>query len=223
MQAVRANIEVQASPEAELLRREPFPQARLYVEHDAEPDCRTRSARARRSFERAVLPWHATLLITAQTLTRDRADAEDLLQETLLRAWRFWPRYREQDSCRAWLQRILNNVFYSEHRSRSRRRLQLAEYAQTQLAPNDTHMATLAATEPHRRVTHEQLERSMAALSHGQRRILHLVEVDECSYRETALALACPVGTVMSRLHRARAALRAELTRGACQQQNSMA
>lgn len=221
MQAVRADIEVQASPEPQALRREPVPQPSRYVDDADTPDYRTRSGRERRAFERAVLPWRVPLLTTAQMLTRDRADAEDLLQETLLRAWRFWPRYREQDSCRAWLHRILNNVFYSEHRSRSRRRLQLVEYAQTQLAPSDTRLASLAATDPHRRATDEQLERSMAALSHGQRRILHLVEVDECSYRETALALACPVGTVMSRLHRARAALRAELMR--VQPQNSMA
>jgi len=167
---------------------------------------------ARRAFERAVASCYPGLRASALRLTRRQADADDLLQETLLRAWRFWPRYREEDNCRAWLQRILNNTFCSEHRARVRRRAQLGVYAQHESlretrAPHPVH------GEPHRLVTYERLACSLSALSPGQRRILHLVDVDERSYRETAEALACPIGTVMSRLHRARAALRAELTR----------
>lgn len=165
----------------------------------------------KRAFERAVMPHYESLRSSALRLTKNRADADDLLQETLLRAWRFWPRYREEDSCRGWLQRILNNTFCSEHRARTRRRTHLAEYAQDRgqcvLATHDE------GADPHRLVTHEQLAGSLSALSVGQRRILHLVDVDERSYREAAVTLACPIGTVMSRLHRARAALRAQLAR----------
>lgn len=167
---------------------------------------------ARRAFERAVAPCYDSLRASARRLTQHRSDADDLLQETLLRAWRFWPRYRDRDHCRGWLQRILTNTFYSERRARARRRTLLADYAQTE--HQRTQATSLDVAEPHRRVNHEQLACSLSALNAGQRRILHLVDMDERSYRETAEALACPIGTVMSRLHRARAALRAELLRG---------
>jgi RNA polymerase sigma-70 factor (ECF subfamily) len=166
------------------------------------------------AFERAVLPCRPALRACALSLTKNRADAEDLLQETLLRAWRFWSHYREQDNCRAWLQRIMTNTFCSERRSRTRRSLQLVHYAHSAArytAPADD----LAGEQPHRDVSHEQLACSLSALRPEQRRILQLVDVDEQSYRETAQSLGCPIGTVMSRLHRARAALRNQIAREA--------
>jgi RNA polymerase sigma-70 factor (ECF subfamily) len=172
-------------------------------------------ARDRRAFERAVLPCCASLRASALQLAKNRADADDLLQETLLRAWRFWPSYREQDSCRGWLQRILSNTFCSDCRASSRRRAQLSEYARSGGEWFAFRSEQDAGEQPHRRVTHEQLACSLSALNPEQRHILHLVDIDERSYRETALALDCPIGTVMSRLHRARAALRTQLTRGA--------
>ncbi|MET0387118.1 MAG: sigma-70 family RNA polymerase sigma factor [Polyangiales bacterium] len=173
------------------------------------------SVRDRRAFERAVLPCCSALRASARQLTKNRSEADDLLQETLLRAWRFWPRYREQDHCRSWLQRILLNTFYSERRTHARRRSQLAEYV---LSGGDPTASVPGAegrepTQPHRLVSHEQLAGSLLLLKPEQRQILRMVDVDERSYRETASELGCPIGTVMSRLHRARAALRTELAR----------
>ncbi|MEY4576999.1 MAG: hypothetical protein RL701_1702 [Pseudomonadota bacterium] len=177
----------------------------------------------RAAFERAVAPCCDSLRRTALRLTKRRADADDLVQETLLRAWRFWPRYRDEDNCRGWLQRILSNVFYSEHRARKRKQAQLLDYAtQAHVAAGAGQVANpeLAVpgngNDPHRLVSHEQLARSLAALTPGQRHILHLVDVDERSYREAAAELACPLGTVMSRLHRARLALRTQLAKSSC-------
>src|SRR5205085_1803528 len=64
-------------------------------------------------FERSVLPLTRSLRSSALRMARSPADADDLVQETVLRAWRFWPSYTERDSCRAWLHRILRNTFVS--------------------------------------------------------------------------------------------------------------
>jgi RNA polymerase sigma-70 factor (ECF subfamily) len=167
-------------------------------------------------FERAVLPHRASLSASARRLAKSRADADDLVQETLLRAWRFWPRYNERDHCRAWLQRILTNTFCSMCRSTARRRAQLSQLA---LASSiEAELAPEPALEPQAERTlcrDDQLASSLAALKPEQRRILCLIDLNERSYREAARELACPIGTVMSRLHRARRALRSQLAAAA--------
>jgi RNA polymerase sigma-70 factor, ECF subfamily len=170
----------------------------------------------RNGFEAAVLQWLPTLRLHALRLTRSSADADDLLQETLLRAYRFWPRYQERASCRAWLQRILDNTFRTEYRRQQRRKLQLAELE----AERDSEVAC-EREEPVQEAPSasaalsggldERLGRGLSSLSPEQRSVIWLVDVRERSYREAADELACPIGTVMSRLHRARAALRSAL------------
>jgi RNA polymerase sigma-70 factor (ECF subfamily) len=169
--------------------------------------------RDRMGFERAVLPQRASLRAAALRLTRNRADAEDLVQETVLRAWRFWPRYVERDTCRAWLQCILTNTFLTERRRDARRRTQLSEL-EAQASVSDGEMRGSQAEVERGADVHQvddRLKHGLSALSSEHRRILWLVDVHERSYREAADELACPIGTVMSRLHRARAALRREL------------
>ena len=171
---------------------------------------RAREHCAAADFERAVAPHHAALRASALRLTRNHADADDLLQDALLRAFRFWHRYREADSCRAWLQRIMLNSFYTERRAHARRRALLDAYAQDTLGAADT-----GAPQPAGEITHEQLHSSLDALRPEQIHILRLVDMHEHSYREAAVRMACPIGTVMSRLHRARAALRNQLSEAA--------
>jgi len=176
---------------------------------DAQP---SRSSREERAFQRAVAPHQALLRASALRLTKNRSDADDLVQDTLLRAWRHWPRYREQDNCRAWLQRIMLNTFCSERRAVARRRALYASYALARSAAEDHLVAELVhSSEPHRDVSHEALSSSLSGLKPEHARILRLVDIDERSYQEAAAELACPVGTVMSRLHRARLALRSRL------------
>jgi RNA polymerase sigma-70 factor (ECF subfamily) len=167
----------------------------------------------RAEFERAVLPHRAALAASARRLAKSRSDADDLVQETLLRAWRFWPRYHERDHCRAWLQRILSNTFCSMCRSAARRRAQLSQLAlassmDAELASKES---ALESRDDSASCGDDQLASSLAALKPEQRRILCLIDLNERSYREAANELACPIGTVMSRLHRARRALRAQL------------
>jgi RNA polymerase sigma-70 factor (ECF subfamily) len=157
-------------------------------------------------FERAVVPWLQSLRHVALRLSRSGAEADDLVQETVLRAWRFWPRYTERDSCRAWLQRILSNTFVSARRRAARERtvMALAESAgRAELS--------IAAPEPLDTELDDRLLGGLATLGDEQRNVLWLVDVQDRSYREAADELGWPIGTVMSRLHRARGALRRRL------------
>ena len=185
----------------------------LRLEHPVHPP---RPLRDNAGFERVVVPLLRSLRAAALRLTRNRPDADDLVQETVLRAWRFWPRYMERDNCRAWLQRILTNTFRTEWRRAARSRARLGEFElMLQAAALPAHLPStergIDAGEPAGAGLDERLTSALSALKPEQRRILWLVDVRERSYREAAAELACPIGTVMSRLHRARAALRLQL------------
>jgi RNA polymerase sigma-70 factor (ECF subfamily) len=178
-----------------------------------------------KGFERLVVPLLRSLRAAALRLTKNRPDADDLVQETVLRAWRFWPRYVERDNCRAWLQRILTNTFRTEWRRGVRVRAQLADLEATlRSAPSDgERLGSASAAEcgfdaraGDALGLDDRLNSAMSALKPEQQRVLWLIDVRERSYREAAAELACPIGTVMSRLHRARAALRLQLGPAAC-------
>ena len=139
----------------------------------------------------------------ARALTGDRAQADDLVQECLARAWQKLSLWRRGSDLRAWLFTILHNLFVNELR-RSKRRPEL-------LAFDDE-----ALDAPHRATQEDglmlrDLEVALNCLSLDQRAVLLLVAVEEMSYEETAKTLAIPVGTVMSRLSRARERLRLQL------------
>lgn len=129
------------------------------------------------------------------------ADADDLVQETFARAIAARHRYQAGSNGRAWLCRILCNLAVSERRRRARdERLRTRLHA---IGPDDS----VVPPEP-RALDDASLIAALATLPPCDRRILELAEVEELSYREIARALECPVGTVMSRLHRARRRLR---------------
>jgi RNA polymerase sigma-70 factor, ECF subfamily len=150
-------------------------------------------------FATELLP-HAPLL---QRLARRLAasDADDLVQETFARALAARHRYQTGSNGRAWLCRILSNLAVSERRRRSRdERLRVRVLA---FAP------PLVETEPEPPpIDDSALAAALAQLQPAERHILELADVDELSYREISRALECPIGTVMSRLHRARRRLR---------------
>ncbi len=167
----------------------------------------------RACFERSVLPLTRALRSSALRMSHSAADADDLVQETVLRAWRFWPRYHERASCRAWLHRILRNTFVTRCRKRSRERDVLSL-----VAPRNVHdglLVTYEAVDPERDTLDDTLTLGLRSLADEQRKVVELVDVQRRSYKEAAAALGVPIGTVMSRLHRARHALRRQLSRGA--------
>ena len=160
-------------------------------------------------FEREVSLHQGLLLGAAMRFTRSRPEAEDLVQETVFRAWRFWGTFETGTHRRAWLLRILRNTFINRHRRTRREREVLAEVRQ---APWSAEGWCSEPSESLREgAMGDQVTAALEALPDAFRRVLVLVDLDDLSYREAADVLGCPVGTVMSRLHRARRAMQTSL------------
>jgi RNA polymerase sigma-70 factor (ECF subfamily) len=149
-------------------------------------------------FEAELMPHAGALLRLARRLRR--SDADDLVQETFARALAARHRYTPGSNGRAWLMRILCNLAVSEQRRFAR-----DERLRTRLCARDVEPETV---EPRDRVDEALAQLALAQLAPAERRLIELAEIDELSYREIATTLACPIGTVMSRLHRARRRLR---------------
>jgi RNA polymerase sigma-70 factor (ECF subfamily) len=156
------------------------------------------------TFEAEALPHADRLFRLAMWFEGNRSEAEDLVQETMLQALQSFHRFQPGTNCRAWLATILQHV--RSNRRRARGRSPLVD------DPDDR----LARTIPFEAPVSEQLldEDILAALGRIPaqfQEVIVLCDVEELTYKEIAEALAIPIGTVMSRLHRGRAFLRAEL------------
>lgn len=148
-------------------------------------------------FESEVVPHLRGLRCYALRLTRDAHDAEDLVQETLLRAWRGFGGYAAGTNVRAWLNTILYRVHVDDFR-------RAARAPRTEPLSGDEAAAPPPAVGEQR----ERLSRALENLSATLRTAVVLRDVHELSYAEIAAALHVPLGTVMSRIHRGRTALR---------------
>jgi RNA polymerase sigma-70 factor, ECF subfamily len=159
------------------------------------------------AFERYVLPEIEVLLRVAHSLTRNHAEAEDLVQDTLLRAYRGIGGFDGRHP-RAWLLTILRNT----HINRNRRRR--PELLRDPDAATDR-MISAASDERTDAVIDDEIDveiiRALESLDEPFRRVVELVDIDGLSYAEAAEVLDVPVGTVMSRLHRARSRIRDRL------------
>jgi RNA polymerase sigma-70 factor (ECF subfamily) len=136
----------------------------------------------------------------ARSLTRDEIHAEDLVQDTLIRAYERRSSFRSGGNLRGWLLSILHNSFIDDRRrqaSEFRRLEQAAAFVDTEVPPEQESWVRL-----------QQVQAAFMSLPDEQRAALHLVAIEGLSYQEAANALKIPVGTLMSRLGRARAALR---------------
>jgi RNA polymerase sigma-70 factor (ECF subfamily) len=171
---------------------------------------------AREDFDGEVLPHMDTLYANALRLTRTRADAEDLVQDTVLRAFRFFDRFERGTNIKAWLLRIQYNTFVNRYR-RSTKERDIKESMLFQPVGEDvvSRDALRALTDPVgtalRPLIANELEAALATLPEDHRMVVVLADVEELSYKEIAEVLGCPIGTVMSRLHRARRTLRGRL------------
>jgi RNA polymerase sigma-70 factor, ECF subfamily len=154
--------------------------------------------------------------VTASRMTRDPADAEDLVQETYARAYASFHQFEDGTNLRAWLNRILRNTFISSYRKRQREpTLVTGEIEDWQLAsvqsrsvPNSAEELALA------RMLDTRLTEAFRQLPDEFRFAVYLADVAGFGYREIAAIMGCPVGTVMSRLHRGRGRLRQQLEAG---------
>lgn len=152
-------------------------------------------------FEAAMLPHLDELYRVAIRLVADRTEAEDLVQETYLQAWKSFHKFTIGTNCRAWLFKIL--LIKTKHRHRKRVKLK---------RESDDLPEGLAYEQPiPEDIADEEVLQALEKLPPYYKETLLLSDVQEMSYKEVAHALGIPTGTVMSRLHRGRKLLRAEL------------
>ena len=155
-----------------------------------------------------------SLYHVALRLTRNRAEAEDVVQEAFLRAFRSFHRFNPGTNCRAWLFTILRNVFLNRVRTQGREVLEAEMGGLDNLEwtgepgvdrnPEEQFLQTML---------HGDVDRALTALPLPFREAVMLVDIEGLTYREVAEVLSCPIGTVMSRLSRGRALLRRALAR----------
>jgi RNA polymerase sigma-70 factor (ECF subfamily) len=169
----------------------------------------------RERFERDVLPHLPHLYGAALRLTRNPADAEDLVQEAYLRAYRGFAGFEEGTNLRAWMYRILTNTFINSYRKKQREPVTVQDdeiedwFLYDRLGAAGVEAS--AEAEVLDRLPDEEVQRALEALPEGFRMAVLLADIEGFSYKEIAEILEIPIGTVMSRLHRGRKALQKAL------------
>ena len=166
------------------------------------------------AFEAEALPHADRLFRLAMWLERNRAEAEDLVQETLMQALQSFDRYTPGTNCRAWLVTILHHV--RSNRRRTRGRLTLLPDVDDRIASTTAFVPPVPAT-----LTDDDLLAALRAIPDQYQQVIVLCDVEEMTYKEISEALDIPLGTVMSRLHRGRTLLRVQLTHGEQQRERS--
>lgn len=162
-------------------------------------------------FERDALPLVPLLRGGAMRMTRNRADAEDLLQETLLKGFKAFDSFSEDTNLKAWLYRIMTNLYINSYRQRQRRpELLVDEFTAYSEAKYSSAEAGLRSAEEEalERLPDGRIADALRSLPQEFRMAVYLVDVEGKHYKEVAAEMDCPIGTVMSRLHRGRKQLR---------------
>jgi RNA polymerase sigma-70 factor, ECF subfamily len=182
-------------------------------------DC---DAGAALQFENEVIPLLNSLYWTAWRLTRSHPDAEDLVQETLLRAYAGYASFRPGSNMKAWLSRIMRNQWINSYRRSQRRPIETLEdwFDDGSAAGREAVKAVeQRSAEEHvlDQIPEGRVSDALASMPNGLRIVLYYAHVEGYSYREIADFLDIPYGTVMSRLHRARHRLRDHLANADCE------
>ncbi len=167
-------------------------------------------------FERVALPQLSHIYTSAFYLTRDKTEAEDLVQETYLRAFRFFNKFQPGTNCRAWLLSILRNLFINRYQQKKREpesvdwekidQVYESMVEQGEKAERNNPEGLLIS-----RLMDEEVERALRELSEEYRTAIVLVDIEELSYEEAAKVMECAIGTVRSRVSRGRRMLQVAL------------
>jgi RNA polymerase sigma-70 factor, ECF subfamily len=166
-------------------------------------------------FEAEVLPQLDRLYSAAMRYTRNPTDAEDLVQETVVKAYRSFHQYRPGTNLRAWLYRVLHTTYISMYRKAQRRpqeslKEELDDYSfYDEIARSGGRSAEREVLES---LTSSEVRDALAELPESFRMAVYLADVEGFAYKEIAEIMETPVGTVMSRLHRGRKALQKALS-----------
>ena len=179
------------------------------------PESPSRQLDKRKQFEAEALPHMDALYRTALRMTKNQTDAEDLVQETMVKAYRFWDKFETGSNCRAWLFKIMTNIFINEYRSKSRTPVSVNMddiddnflYGQlSSLVPERTPEEELFA-----KIFDDDVKKAIEELPDDFRLVVVLSFLEGFSYQEIADIIELQLGTVKSRLHRGRKLLQKKL------------
>jgi len=166
-------------------------------------------------FEQAALPEISHLYKSALCLTRSKTEAEDLVQETYLRAFRFFDNFQPGTNCRAWLLTILRNLFIYRYQQKKREPeivdLERIDQNYKSMVEQGEKERNNPENQLISRLMGGEIEKALRELSEEFRMAIMLVDIEELSYEEAAKVMECPIGTVRSRISRGRRMLQVAL------------
>ncbi|MBA2663853.1 MAG: sigma-70 family RNA polymerase sigma factor [Bradymonadaceae bacterium] len=176
------------------------------------------SVRDRQAFQEEAIPHLDALYGTALRLTKSEEDAEDLIQETMLKAFRYFDKYEQGTNCKAWLFKIMTNTFINRYRKQQKRKEFLVD---DDFRPLQERAAAPARTPFEDSYTDQdqlffkmfgdEVKAALEEIPMDFRMVVLLADLQDFAYKEIAEIMDCPIGTVMSRLYRGRRMLQARL------------
>lgn len=179
---------------------------------------RKKSATPDDAFHREAVPHLDALYGTALRMTKDEQNAEDLVQETMLKAYRYFDKYENGTNCKAWLFKIMTNTFINRYRKNQKRKEYLVDDDYRPLqeraeAPERNPFIDKIDDEDalYHKMFGDEVKAALEDIPVDFRMVVLLADLQDFAYKEIAEIMDCPIGTVMSRLYRGRRMLQARL------------